>query len=171
MSRIDWTVIDPLLSSLTTGEVAERFGVSRKAAYSRRVALGLPEVRPRHRARDRVDAAIALVTEDLGKVPDKTLARRIGVHVDTIWQRRNELGILACSPRDGHAPRGCPAKTLRSLSPKLRAVVRLVDVEGLSYSAAAAALGIPDGTLMSRLHRGRVAAGTIGDGTSSASRR
>ena len=53
----------------------------------------------------------------------------------------------------------------------LRAVVQLVDVEGLSYSAAAAALGIPDGTLMSRLHRGRVAAGTIGDGTSSASRR
>ena len=36
-----------------------------------------------------------------------------------------------------------------------RAVVVLVGIEELSYKEAAAALGIPPGTLMSRLHRGR----------------
>ena len=36
-----------------------------------------------------------------------------------------------------------------------RAVVYLVDVEGLRYAEAADALGVPVGTIMSRLHRGR----------------
>jgi len=44
---------------------------------------------------------------------------------------------------------------LVSLSPKLRQVVYLVDVSGLTYDEAAAALGIPPGTVMSRLHRAR----------------
>jgi RNA polymerase sigma-70 factor (ECF subfamily) len=35
------------------------------------------------------------------------------------------------------------------------AVVRLVDLEGSSYLDAAAALGVPKGTVMSRLYRGR----------------
>jgi hypothetical protein len=34
-------------------------------------------------------------------------------------------------------------------------VVRLVDLDGLSYAAAARVLGVPTGTVMSRLHRGR----------------
>ncbi|MDP8930684.1 MAG: sigma-70 family RNA polymerase sigma factor [Actinomycetota bacterium] len=44
---------------------------------------------------------------------------------------------------------------LRSLSHKFRAVVLLIDVDGLTYTEAAAALGIPIGTVMSRLHRAR----------------
>ncbi len=47
------------------------------------------------------------------------------------------------------------ADALRSLSPKFRAVVLLVDVDGLTYQEAADALGIPIGTVMSRLHRAR----------------
>lgn len=38
---------------------------------------------------------------------------------------------------------------------KYRQVVAIVDVEGLGYAEAANALGIPVGTVMSRLHRAR----------------
>jgi RNA polymerase sigma-70 factor (ECF subfamily) len=44
---------------------------------------------------------------------------------------------------------------LAALPDKYRAVVHLVDVQGLTYREAAAALGIPRGTVMSRLHRAR----------------
>lgn len=44
---------------------------------------------------------------------------------------------------------------LGRLPEKFRAVVELVDVEGLTYQDAAAALGVPVGTVMSRLHRAR----------------
>jgi len=44
---------------------------------------------------------------------------------------------------------------LHRLSPKLADVINLIDVAGLTYDEAAAALGIPAGTVMSRLHRAR----------------
>lgn len=44
---------------------------------------------------------------------------------------------------------------LEQLSPKLRGVVMLVDIAACSYDEAADALGIPTGTVMSRLHRAR----------------
>ena len=44
---------------------------------------------------------------------------------------------------------------IRELSPKFRAVLILVDVQDLSYAEAAATLGIPVGTVMSRLSRAR----------------
>ncbi|GAB3488443.1 RNA polymerase sigma factor [Amycolatopsis cihanbeyliensis] len=42
-----------------------------------------------------------------------------------------------------------------ALPEKYREVVAMVDVDGLGYAEAAAALGVPIGTVMSRLHRGR----------------
>jgi RNA polymerase sigma-70 factor, ECF subfamily len=45
--------------------------------------------------------------------------------------------------------------SLRELSGKLRAVVELVDIDGLTYEEAAEVLGVPVGTVMSRLHRAR----------------
>ena len=42
-----------------------------------------------------------------------------------------------------------------ALPDKFRAVVDLVDIQGLSYQEAADALGVPTGTIMSRLHRAR----------------
>lgn len=45
--------------------------------------------------------------------------------------------------------------SLWELSVKLRQVVELVDIDELTYEEAAEALGVPVGTVMSRLHRGR----------------
>jgi RNA polymerase sigma-70 factor (ECF subfamily) len=42
-----------------------------------------------------------------------------------------------------------------ALAPVYRSAVLLADVEGLSYREISEALGIPIGTVMSRLHRGR----------------
>ena len=47
------------------------------------------------------------------------------------------------------------AAGLRALSDSQRAVVLLVDLDGLAYQEAADVLGIPPGTVMSRLHRAR----------------
>jgi RNA polymerase sigma-70 factor, ECF subfamily len=44
---------------------------------------------------------------------------------------------------------------LASLSPNHRAVIALVDLDGLSYQEAADMLHVPAGTVMSRLHRAR----------------
>ncbi|MGF1452023.1 MAG: sigma-70 family RNA polymerase sigma factor [Opitutales bacterium] len=44
---------------------------------------------------------------------------------------------------------------IRSLSPNLRAVVTLREIEGLSYEAIASVLGCRVGTVMSRLHAAR----------------
>jgi RNA polymerase sigma-70 factor (ECF subfamily) len=44
---------------------------------------------------------------------------------------------------------------LRTLPARFRQVVELVDVAGLSYAEAASVLQIPQGTVMSRLHRAR----------------
>ena len=47
------------------------------------------------------------------------------------------------------------AQALAALPDKHREVVTLVDINGLSYQEAADVLGVPRGTVMSRLHRAR----------------
>lgn len=47
------------------------------------------------------------------------------------------------------------ADALADLPGKHRAVIALVDLDGLSYQEAADVLGVPRGTVMSRLHRVR----------------
>lgn len=44
---------------------------------------------------------------------------------------------------------------VNTLPEKFRDVVELVDIQGLSYQEAADILGVPTGTIMSRLHRAR----------------
>lgn len=46
------------------------------------------------------------------------------------------------------------AAALQQLPPKMRAVVALVDIDGLSYREVATTLGVPEGTVMS-VHRAR----------------
>jgi len=50
---------------------------------------------------------------------------------------------------------GAVYEALQALTPPLREAVVAVDVVGLSYREAARALGTKEGTIMSRLHRGR----------------
>jgi RNA polymerase sigma-70 factor (ECF subfamily) len=65
-----------------------------------------------------------------------------------------ELGVLV---RDVH-------RAVAALPAPYRDVVVAVDVLGLPYAEAADVLGIPVGTVMSRLHRGRPgAAGAVGE--------
>jgi RNA polymerase sigma-70 factor, ECF subfamily len=47
------------------------------------------------------------------------------------------------------------ARAMDDLPDKHRRVIQLVDIDGLSYQDAADSLGVPRGTVMSRLHRGR----------------
>lgn len=47
------------------------------------------------------------------------------------------------------------AAALRALPGHLRTAVYLADVEGCTYAEVAAYMGVPLGTVMSRLHRGR----------------
>jgi RNA polymerase sigma-70 factor (ECF subfamily) len=90
----------------------------------------------------------------------------------TRWRRRrrerNALSHLASDPCAWTVPSAFVApdagegvmtpstrRTLEALPEGFRAVVILVDLEQRSYLDAAEKLGVPVGTVMSRLHRGR----------------
>jgi len=51
---------------------------------------------------------------------------------------------------------GKVADAFHALPEKFRVVVEAVDMDGLSYAEASSLLSIPAGTVMSRLHRGRL---------------
>jgi RNA polymerase sigma-70 factor (ECF subfamily) len=48
-----------------------------------------------------------------------------------------------------------PSRALALLPESYRVALQLVDLDGLSYREAAERIGVPVGTIMSRLHRGR----------------
>lgn len=55
----------------------------------------------------------------------------------------------------GEAFDGVVDSALSALPDKHRQVVQLVDIDGLTYAEAARLLDVPEGTVMSRLHRAR----------------
>lgn len=76
---------------------------------------------------------------------------------DTATQRSDD-------PGGAHAPEAVVVgaafdavvlEALDALPDRLRVVVELVDIDGLTYAEAARAIGVPIGTVMSRLHRAR----------------
>lgn len=78
------------------------------------------------------------------------------------WQLDDEHALLDDLPETPAplAPAGERLdleRALAALPPGQRAVLLLVAVEEYSYAEAAAILGLPIGTVMSRLHRGREA--------------
>ena len=54
-----------------------------------------------------------------------------------------------------HLPDSDVKDALQSIAEEFRLAVYFVDVEGFPYKDAAEILGVPIGTVMSRLHRGR----------------
>jgi RNA polymerase sigma factor (sigma-70 family) len=72
------------------------------------------------------------------------------------WQRGRRV-VRLVEDTDQIAPDIAPAisDAAKRLSPILRNVFVLVDVNGASYTEAAEQLGVPIGTIRSRLHRAR----------------
>ena len=56
---------------------------------------------------------------------------------------------------EGRLFRAAVVAALSTLPRRMREVAELVDMDGLTYPEAATALGVPVGTVMSRLHRAR----------------
>jgi RNA polymerase sigma-70 factor (ECF subfamily) len=93
---------------------------------------------------------------------------RILFHVNSN-RRRAKSRLLLVSDTDEHiaetlafdppTPQGLTEeevlRALRSLPPQFEEVVLLSDIEDMTYKEIAETLGLPVGTVMSRLHRGR----------------
>jgi RNA polymerase sigma-70 factor (ECF subfamily) len=86
-------------------------------------------------------------------------------HLNQVKRRRTEQASVSAMARseatppnqDSHVEMLNMAAALRTLSPDQRDAVLLVGLEGLAYDEAARVMGVPVGTLKSRLYRGREA--------------
>jgi RNA polymerase sigma-70 factor (ECF subfamily) len=77
---------------------------------------------------------------------------------DSVERSLEVSGPSAASAEDvvvGEMFEAVVGEALAALPDKHRTVVELVDIQGLSYQEAADVLGVPRGTVMSRLHRAR----------------
>lgn len=79
-------------------------------------------------------------------------ARR-GLHMDIADV--DESALATPAPQEHRVTHGELMRALAALPEDQRSVILLVSVEDLSYAEAARTLGIPIGTVMSRLARGR----------------
>lgn len=91
----------------------------------------------RNRARTRTPSLLSAAEQEAGLLErDRASTTTEGIVIDAQF----EAGV---------------AHALTTLPAKHRVVIQLVDIDGLSYAEAAQALGVPRGTVMSRLHRAR----------------
>ncbi|KQT10048.1 RNA polymerase subunit sigma [Methylobacterium sp. Leaf399] len=75
-------------------------------------------------------------------------------HADVLVQLTEEVAPPA---QEGHVRLAQIRRAFQTLPEEQRAALHLVTIEGMAYADAAVVLGIPIGTLMSRLGRGRAA--------------
>jgi RNA polymerase sigma-70 factor (ECF subfamily) len=84
--------------------------------------------------------------------------RRARRPLDVMGELPEPLVGVDADPEEALARTGLPADVQTALSqlpPDYRAAVVLCDVVGMDYAEIAEALGIPPGTVRSRIHRGR----------------
>ena len=82
---------------------------------------------------------------------DELKRTRVVVELDSVRDRADQ----GADPADSLSLRLTLAHALAELPPEDRAAVLLVDAEGFDYRSAAEVLGIPEGTVGSRLNRAR----------------
>jgi RNA polymerase sigma-70 factor (ECF subfamily) len=86
---------------------------------------------------------------------DEIRSRRVRAH-DGLDAALDIAGTDGAAAAEGHVMLSTVRRCLHALSPEHRAILILVCVDGLSYREAAEILGIPIGTVMSRLSRARL---------------
>ena len=174
--------VDPvLLSRARTGDEAA-FGAIMRAHYERTFRLVYSIVRHEHDARDVCQEIWLTVWRELpryrGDAKFSTWLHPIATRraLDHLRKRRRwfdrflpigvDDGTIASAPEptadddtrestESTDRKSQLKRVLDSLPPKLRAVLALREVEGLSYDEIARATGIPAGTVMSRLYHAR----------------
>ncbi|KAB1075602.1 sigma-70 family RNA polymerase sigma factor [Methylobacterium planeticum] len=87
-------------------------------------------------------------------IDDQRRKRVEARHADVLVQMSEEVAPPA---QEGQVRLAQIRKAFLTLPEEQRAALHLVTLEGMAYADAAAVLGIPIGTLMSRLGRGRAA--------------
>jgi RNA polymerase sigma-70 factor (ECF subfamily) len=108
--------------------------------------------------------AFAAVPSFRGRASARTWLYRIvyNTSLDQLRRRRREplphpLELGTHDPREQADLRLVLSSALAALAPEERAAVLLVDAEGFSYGEASIVVGVPVGTIASRLSRGRSA--------------
>lgn len=88
---------------------------------------------------------------------DTTRSRRVRAAVSLEDEGMDAPGVDGRAAMEAHLTLARAKSALAALPPDNRAVVALVLIEGFSYREAAEILGVPEGTVTSRLFRARTA--------------
>ncbi len=137
--------------------------------YARALKLCLNATEAQDLVQDTVERALRFESSYQPGTNLRAWAQQVlfSVFVTRCRKRRRErraLELLTTDPCAWTRPDGAPVmvalsprveRAVSELPPAFEAVVRLVDIAELSYKDAAERLGIPVGTVMSRLFRGR----------------